>query len=371
MSDRAKYRAYTRASLQGGVALIGVVAVIASAGHPWVTALVVLVTVSGVIGFQGRPELTGADAPRTDRVLPSVAGAGLIIAWAGILAIRGTDVADDETARGLAWFAVMVAGLALIAFLPRPWLILLIVAVGTGCLFGPSGDLVRQGLWLFVAAAFCMATTRLSLWTLRVVDDLDAARRTEAKLQVAEERLRFSRDLHDVVGRGFSTIAVKSELASRLARSSAEGTTERAAAEMDEVKVLAVSSMEEMRSLVRGYRGIDLAGEVAGARSLLDAAGCRLLVQGDPAAVPTPFHEAAAWVVREGTTNIVRHSAASEATLTLGPDAMSLTNDGAPPDPGERSGLRGLAERIEPLGGTLETHSEGGTFSLEIRWEAA
>ncbi|WP_415847290.1 sensor histidine kinase, partial [Tsukamurella strandjordii] len=148
------------------------------------------------------------------------------------------------------------------------------------------------------------------------------------------------------------------------------GAADRAATEMDEVKSLAVTSMEEMRSLVRGYRDVDLAGEVAGARSLLAAAGCRLTVTGSPDDVPTRFHETAAWVVREGTTNIVKHSTASAAELTLRADGLELRNDGAPDAPsGAPSGLAGLAERVHTVGAQLRTTGEAGDFVLAVTWE--
>jgi len=202
---------------------------------------------------------------------------------------------------------------------------------------------------------------------LRIVDDLEAAKDVGAELRLAEERLRFARDLHDVVGRGFSAIAVKSELAATLLRS---GAADRAGTEITEVKALAVESMKEMRQLVRGYRDIDLAGEVAGARSLLSATGCTLLVEGDLDKVPARLHEVAAWVVREGTTNVVKHSSATSATLAFGAVGMSLRNDGVTGATKERSGLRGLAERLAAYGAGLETATSDGQFVLDVRWEA-
>lgn len=209
--------------------------------------------------------------------------------------------------------------------------------------------------------------TRATVWTVQIVQELERSRQSEADLKVAEERLRFARDLHDVVGRAFSVIAVKSELAATLSRS---GDT-RAATEMEEVRALAVSSMEETRAVVRGYRDIDLGSEVAGARALLSAAGCRLAIIGDAAQVPTGLHQAAAWVVREGTTNIVRHSSAASATLMLGPSGMSLRNDGVVGPPAAQSGLRGLSERLSAVGAAVTTVARGDEFILDVQWEHA
>jgi two-component system sensor histidine kinase DesK len=306
--------------------------------------------------------------------LPAAA-ATIISVWLGAAVVG--NLADAESTvdamRTTGIFAVLLGALSIVPFLPRVWWIVLGISVLNGAAFGSSPIAGTQlALVTGVVAAFLVATTLVTLWGLEVVDELDRAKTVEARLQVAEERLRFSRDLHDVVGRGFSAIAVKSELAATLSRA---GATDRAATEMDEVKTLAVESMNQMRELVRGYRDINLDGEVAGARSLLAAAGCLLTVEGDPARVPGQFHEVAAWAVREGTTNIVKHSAATMATISLGEAGMSLRNNGIPEayedarDPAQQTGLRGLAERLDHVGATLDTTTSGADFVLEIQWE--
>lgn len=366
LSNPSKYRLYTRLTLELTALALAGFAVAAARGHLDVMTVLVIACAAAVAQFEARPELTGRPPARSDRWLTIGAAACFVGAWICGAVLQGGW--DDATARGVAWFVVALASVSTIAFTTLRWPILLVTVLATVAVYGSSAGFIRYSAVLLAMGVFLVGITRLTMWTLQIVDDLDDARRTEAQLHVAEERLRFSRDLHDVVGRGFSTIAVKSELASRLSRA---GAAEKAADEMDEVKALAVASMEEMRSLVRGYRGIDLAGEISGARSLLDAAGCTLEVHGDSSAVPPSLHDTAAWVVREGTTNIVRHSAATAATLALGAAGMTLSNDGAPPDEHEHSGLRGLSERLADVGGTLATRSENDRFTLEIRWEPA
>ena len=365
LSGPTKYRIYTRFTLQG--VLLGLALFWFVSSRDTIGLLAVVSAAGGVIVLQGRPELTGSTRPARDRRLQILGTLILVGSW--IAGLVGIHSGATDSARIVGVFTVIVAALALLPFLRFRWAILLIVSAATTFGYGYESKPLLGVAIQFTIGAFMIGTSLASLWTLRIVDGLDEARRTEAQLKVAEERLRFARDLHDVVGRSFSAIAVKSELASRLARS--PGHAERAAAEMDEVKALAVDSMEEMRTLVRGYRGIDLAAEVTGARSLLEAAGCTLLLEGSPDSVPAQFHETAAWVVREGTTNIVRHSSATTATLALGGSGLSLRNDGAPSTIGERSGLRGLADRLHAVGGTLDTRSDDAHFSLEVRWESA
>lgn len=375
LSAPAKFRLYTQLTLQGVVVVVAVVAAIGVSDVGWLAAAVVMSGLAALAAVQAQPELAAWTDPRTRRWAVPIATSALaaVAAVCGVAANLTEDESTVDAARTAGSFAVLLAALAVVPFLRHRWWIVVVVGLASGVGFGGS---VSGGLRVAAAtgvlAALLVATTLLTLWGLRVVDELDRAKNVEARLQVAEERLRFSRDLHDVVGRGFSAVAVKSELAATLVRA---GAVDRAATEMDEVKTLAVESMDQMRELVRGYRDIKLDGEVAGARSLLAAAGCDLAVEGDPGTVPARFHEVAAWVVREGTTNIVKHSSATSATIALGAAGMSLRNNGAGVatpgvgEEGQQSGLRGLAERLAPLGATLTTAISGSEFDLEIRWE--
>lgn len=367
-SGSAKFRLYSRVSLQVGV--VAVIAVMAISARSWWSMIgVVLAGIAALAVVEVQPAFAVSSKARSRRWVQPAAIAILAAVWlAFAIACRlATSTENADRARMTGILVAVLALFSVVSFIPYKWWAVLGISVATGIAYGSSlGAGIGTAAATFVSGVFVVGTTMLTVWGLRVVDELDRAKLVEAELQVAEERLRFARDLHDIVGRGFSAIAVKSELAVVLSRS---GDTSRAETEMDEVKTLAVESMGQMRKLVRGYRGIDLRGEVAGARSLLSAVGCRLVVEGDPANVPARFHEVAAWVVREGTTNIVEHSAATSAVLALGDAGMSLRNDHPHGNPGERSGLAGLAERLAPLGATLATTASHDEFVLEIHWE--
>ncbi|WP_372499122.1 sensor histidine kinase [Streptomyces somaliensis] len=237
-------------------------------------------------------------------------------------------------------------------------------------------------------------TSGFSGWLLRAVWELDATHRLQARLAVAEERLRFARDLHDVMGRNLSVIALKSELAVRLAR---RGYADRAVDEMAEVQRIARESQREVRDVVRGYREADLHTELEGARGVLAAAGihCRIDVRDPDADLSAAAQSALAWVVREATTNVLRHSDARNCRVTLsappdgGQAVLVVENDGAgagPPHGGGTpdgtgadgeaeapggaagSGLAGLRERLVVLGGVLEVGTpDGGRFRVTAR----
>lgn len=198
---------------------------------------------------------------------------------------------------------------------------------------------------------------------------------------VSEERLRIARDLHDLLGHNLSLIALKSELARRLLSEAPE----RAAEEIADVESVARKALLEVREAVTGYRQPSLASELAGAREILAAAGIVYRSEGEEDAstdLPSAIDAALAWAVREGITNVIRHSAARSCTLRVtrqaGEVCVEIRDDGV----GARAsgsqgvvvgrvggnGLRGLAERVETLGGRFEAGglAEGG-FCLSVR----
>lgn len=245
-----------------------------------------------------------------------------------------------------------------------------LVALGR-VLTGAPGAVGIAVVTLFIIAG-SVFSFRLSVWILEVVRELDAARDATARLAVAEERLRIARDVHDVVGRALATVAVKSELAAELARRG----DARAVDEILAVRTLAQESSREVRGVVAGYRSVDLATELAGARAVLTAAGIAVRVLGTVPPLDPPRQEALAWVVREAVTNVVRHSAAGECVLRLeqadGATVLTVSNDGVrPAAPGPAgpggNGLAGLRERLAAVGGGVTTRYDGDRFVLTAR----
>ncbi len=375
LSGSARFRLYSQLTLQG-VIVVMVAATAAGIAHvPWAAAGIVISGVASLVAVQAQPDLSVADNSAIRRWALPAGVSVLVVVWlaSAVSADLATDGLDVDALRTTGIITTLLGALSVLPFVRHRWWIVVAVSIASGAAFGSSpAAMARLAAVIALISVALVVSTLLTLWGLHVVDELERAKAVEARLQVAEERLRFARDLHDVVGRGFSAIAVKSELAATLSRA---GAAERAATEMDEVKALAVESMDQMRELVRGYRDINLDGEVAGARSLLAAAGCALTIEGDPAKVPGQFHEVAAWVVREGTTNIVKHSSATSATITLGDAGISLRNNGVPGqtriprDPLQQTGLRGLAERLTHVGAILEPTASGDSFLLEVHWE--
>jgi len=205
---------------------------------------------------------------------------------------------------------------------------------------------------------------------IRTIRELRAAREDLARLAVAEERLRISRDLHDVLGQSLSVVALKSDLADRLL----ERDPEAARRELGDVRRVARQALTEMREAVQGYRRLAFGEALDGARQTLSAAGISLHVAGAPSQLPTEVENVLAWALREATTNVARHSGAHACEVTIAQaDAavrLQVDDDGTPEAdaPGDGIGLSGLAERARRLDGTLEAGARpGGGYRLRLQ----
>jgi two-component system, NarL family, sensor histidine kinase DesK len=191
---------------------------------------------------------------------------------------------------------------------------------------------------------------------------LAAARAEVARLAAENERSRIARDLHDLLGHSLTTITVKAGLARRLATRDPE----RAAEEIAEVEVLSRRSLADVRAAVSGYRDVTLTGELASAREVLTASGVTPELPGAVDAVDPRLSELFGWVVREGITNVVRHSRAQRCTVTIGTNWIEIVDDGRGGSGGPGNGLTGLRERVEAVGGTVQAGGSPQGWRLRV-----
>lgn len=175
------------------------------------------------------------------------------------------------------------------------------------------------------------------------------------------ERERIARDLHDVLGHTLSLIALKSQLASKLA----DRDPQRAVAEIRDVEQIARTSLDELREAVAGYRGAGIPDELAHARDVLTSAGMRVECEAEDVRLPAAHESVLALAIREAVTNIVRHARASAVHLRLAAagDAcrFEIQDDGVGGSAAEGLGLTGMRERVESHGGSLERTIDHGT----------
>ena len=229
--------------------------------------------------------------------------------------------------------------------------------------------------WTIVANQVLLVMTvagglLVARWFWQLVHRLERARRLEAQLAVADERLRFAAELHDIQGHHLQVIALHSELAARLSVRDPHT----AATQMARVHEHARAALTDTREVVQGYRRTPLAEELANATRVLEAAGVDgRLVPGtatEAEAIEEPGRQLLGLVVREATTNILRHSDARRARLALevaGDRAhLAIRNDGATaPDRAPGTGLAGLSGRLEEAGGHLQWNHQDGWFTLD------
>ncbi len=282
-------------------------------------------------------------APQTDWAV--------LFFYGGVIAGR---LAPDRRALG------GVAAVSIVASLTRAFAT---GDVGAGASIGFEVLLVSLGLFSLAALA-------------RSYEALDAAQHELARLAVAEERNRIARDLHDTLGQSLSVIALKAQLAIRLLP--ADAALDRPRTELADVETVARDALASVRETVSGYRQPSLREELVGARSALTAAGIkgRMDAVGDP--FPPLVEAVLAWTVREGVTNVVRHSGARHASVEISRDGGwvqgVVEDDGrgiGPPDGAGTAtgvGLAGLCERVGAVGGSYEVgRGSMGGFRLAVR----
>jgi two-component system sensor histidine kinase DesK len=217
---------------------------------------------------------------------------------------------------------------------------------------------VTYGIATLIVAVVLYAAVRL----VRVVDELHLVRSELAEVAVGRERLRFARDLHDLLGQSLSAIALKGDLALRLLRRDPEA----ARTEVRDMTILARDTLHGMRAVARDEHAVSLAREADGAAALLAAAGITPTVDVSSAGLADTTQEMFAWAVREGVTNILRHSDARICSITVarhdGHARLTIVSDGARPpvQSGDGTGLTGLADRAAALSGSVTADRGGG-----------
>ncbi|MET7284799.1 sensor histidine kinase [Streptomyces sp. NPDC005573] len=276
-----------------------------------------------------------------------------------LMGVLTTGLAAGYGGNWLMFFPLL--GLATGATLRGPWLGRAGIALAV---YAAAVAAVREG-WSSAAnigyATFlsCMVTAAI-LGLSEAVRELRAAREELARRAVEKERMRFSRDLHDLLGHTLSVIVVKSEAARRLAPRDMDA----ALAQIGDIESVGRQALTEIREAVTGYREGSLATELTRARSALSAASIEPVVSQSGAPLAPPAEALLGWVVREAVTNVVRHSDATRCEITVDSAAeqvrLTVADNGTGRAVARRhegiggTGLTGLTERLAAAGGSLD-----------------
>ncbi|MEU2611156.1 sensor histidine kinase [Micromonospora sp. NPDC007271] len=289
-------------------------------------------------------------------------------AWAALAGMVGLGLAGIPGTGG-DWLTTLVFVAAAAVFLLPNRQALAVVALAAltppvAAALVPGWEAEGTVVFAVLLASFAMfGVSRLAQRNA----ELQAAQQEIRRLAVAEERARTARDLHDILGHSLTVVAVKAELAGRLL----ELDPARAATEIADVERLARQALADVRGTVGAYRGVRLAAELAGARSALAAAGIVAELPETAPQLPAERDELFGWTVREGVTNVVRHSGARHCEIRVDRCAVEVSDDGRGPvgEPGAAGhGLVGLRERARRLEATVTVgrRSDGRGFLLRV-----
>jgi two-component system sensor histidine kinase DesK len=284
-------------------------------------------------------------------------------------------VTTGQKAVAMTVFLSVMAMFLLPLRLALAYVVALIVVVELSAFLVPGWQVEHDLSFQIVLTAFVM-------WgVMQMVQrniELAQAQAQIAEMAVSQERNRFARDLHDILGHSLTVITVKAELAGRLV----ELDPGRAGQEIADVERLARDALADVRSAVSGYREANLATELVSARAALDAAGIEAELPNAVDAVAGERSELFGWAVREGVTNVIRHSGARRCRVVVRPDEIRIEDDGClrPEPAADRAvptgntvhtgnGVNGLRERAEALGARLTVgRSDLGGFLLVVGW---
>ncbi len=239
---------------------------------------------------------------------------------------------------------------------------------------GQPSDIVFYSVATMTTGLIVFAGTSLT----RLVDELAEHRTQLAKMAISEERLRFARDLHDLLGLSLSAMTLKSEVTQRLL----DIDPTKAAEELTEILDLARHALADVRSVASSYRELSLDDEYRSAESVLTAADVRVTMEVQYKELPVLVRTVLAVVLREGVTNVLRHCRAEHCDIVIRQTEsevyLDIVNDGvdqantAPTVQVDGaivagSGIRNLSYRVAKVGGELHTGVEAdGRFRLRV-----
>lgn len=320
----------------------------------------------------------------------------LSVSAVGLQLRHSLAVADGR--RPAAW-PLTLSALTLIAVLPLPWwginwaVMLLLVGASSLMLLPRS-----TSAWIIVGILIAgpvaswrdwqaSTTTQFAYWIInwmvatftvtvvlpagaalvRVLADVRATHARLAEQAVQMERIRVGRDLHDLIGQSLSAVSLKGDLALRLLPADPDS----AGREIASLSDAARAALRQVRDIPKGQPTLSLRQELDGGAALLAAAGVAVALPDPLPALPAEVGQVLAWAVREGTTNVLRHSDATAVKVSIevksGWTRLELRNNRPHPGGPPGSGLRGLEHRAAEFGGTVAGRRQrDGWFVLRV-----
>lgn len=297
--------------------------------------------------------------------------------WVFSLVVLGAIAYVPATWFGLRWFTLQWFALASFAMVPYGRFLVAAGLIGGYVWYlGTAGEeLARDlfsalGMLVYYAAIQLLGTIGLygASRLVHLYDELRTARAGLADLAMGRERLRISRDLHDLLGQSLTAVSLKGDLAIGLLE---RGDVPHAIAEIDSLIAVARSALRDVLDIAQREPPIALASELERMVDLLASTGTETRVDVTADSLAPAIDELFAWALREGMTNVLRHSSATTCSIRISRSRaiarLEIINDGAMPVTPGGSGLNGLAARATALAGTVQGRLFGdGQFQLVV-----
>lgn len=291
-----------------------------------------------------------------------------IVAVAFVAFMGLTCLSVPFIAENVIWLWIYVPVMATMSWQPRSFVLatLAVVIVAQLLVMGFTATFLE----FWYASAL---TASVGIMMFAFAQQIQAVRRLRdaqseiARLAVVDERERFARDMHDVLGHSLTVVTVKSELARKLVTRDPE----RAESELADIERLSRAALADLRASVAGYRAMTLETELSAAHAALVAANVVPHLPTSSDVVLPDLRETFAWVLREAVTNVVRHAAAKNCWVALERRAIIIGDDGRgmPTAAGavhenDGHGLVGIRERAAKAGAVvgIESGEDGGTI---------
>ncbi|MFV0373531.1 sensor histidine kinase [Microbacterium sp.] len=232
-----------------------------------------------------------------------------------------------------------------------------VVVGGTVAVFA-GGVGQHVAVLIAIALAFVMTATTTTLIEAGIHDQ-----QTELALSASRERETIARDVHDLIGHTLTVVKLKADLAARLVTAEPD----RAAAEIEQVSQLAAEAIASVRRTVTGMQATTLADQLAASAAALSDAGVSMTTCGEVAAISPVQSLTAGWILREATTNILRHAGARAVRVEVGPGRVTIEDDGQGVAAPVGNGIRSMTERAAQAGARLDiepVHPTGTRVSV-------
>ena len=225
--------------------------------------------------------------------------------------------------------------------------------------------LTPQGMeYLTVLAVVVMLAVVNTVSTTLIIRSAEAES-LGLELATSEGREAVARDVHDLVGHSLTVVSLKAQLVRRLIDSDRE----RAKAELADIEALTTEAIAGVRATVAGVRSAALVEQLASCRAALRAADVTMRMEGEASALSPAQSLTASWILREATTNVLRHASARVVTVTMASGSFTVTDDGRGYSGGEGNGVRGMRERATTGGASLEvTALHSGGTRVAVTW---